>query len=141
MWKPSSDNTEYKHKKEKYKTSVLHPTEMTLIFKLRKRDKSNIWNNFRRTPVFLYILQTMPYIFFIVLEFQLSFWDKLSTAWNLYAWMEMSGWQNVVHQFRNLTAWFMKAHRSVKQQTMQATVKARITCRQRIEPKNRTAMI
>lgn len=46
------------------------------------------------------------------------------------AWMEMSGWQNVMCQIRNMTTWFMKAHHSVQRQSMQATVKAKLTCRQ-----------
>lgn len=50
-------------------------------------------------------------------EFQFPLPGKLSTAWHLYAWMEMSGWQNVARQFGNLTTWFMKAHQSVSQTT------------------------
>lgn len=46
-------------------------------------------------------------------EFQFLLGGKLSTAWHLYAWMEMSGWQNAARQFGNLTRWFMKVHRSV----------------------------
>lgn len=46
-------------------------------------------------------------------EFQFLLGGKLSTAWHLYAWMEMSGWQNAARQFGNLTRWFMKVHHSV----------------------------
>lgn len=46
-------------------------------------------------------------------EFQFLLRGKLWTVWHLYAWLEMSEWQNVAHQFGNLTRWFMKVHHSV----------------------------
>lgn len=96
-------------------------------------DNSNHWNTFWSTQnsksmLWLWLntfLSPRPSFY------RVPFW--------MLGWRCMSGWQNVVRQLGNLTIWFMKAHHS--QDHTDYVLGKRITCRHRIQHKNRTVMI
>lgn len=103
-------------------------------------DNSNHWNTFwitQNSKSMLWLWLNKCYL--CIFNFYLP--DQVFTECHFWmlGWRCMSGWQNVVRQLGNLTIWFMKAHHS--QDHTDYVLGKRITCRHRIQHKNRTVMI